>query len=156
MVGLAFTMAEPYPGESRIVNMIKSCCVHNGGRTWCDFSGSLVGGVPCGEGSESKVGGTSAFCCRHQWVNNTFHKTGNPETGEAARKIRRQLAQAEEAMAQLRRTGEVDPLLARNLAKQPVRPQGPELQARVTHLQQKQQDLDRNEKQRRWLTGVSG
>ena len=64
MVGLAFTMAEPYPGESRIVNMIKSCCVHNGGRTWCDFSGPLVGGVPCGEGSESKVGGTTGFCCR--------------------------------------------------------------------------------------------
>ena len=39
MVGFAFTMAEPYPGESRIVNMIKSCCVHNGERTWCDFSG---------------------------------------------------------------------------------------------------------------------
>ena len=63
MVGLAFTMAEPYPGESRIVNMIKSCCVHNGGRTWCDFSGPLAGGVPCGEGTESKVGGTTGFCC---------------------------------------------------------------------------------------------
>ena len=56
-------MAEPYPGKSRIVNMIKSCCVHNGGRTWCDFSGPLVGGVPFGEGSESKVGGTTGFFC---------------------------------------------------------------------------------------------
>ena len=68
MVRLAFTMAEPYPGESRIVNMIKSCCVHNGGRTWCDFSGPLVGGVPCGEGSESKVGGTTGFCCSIFWA----------------------------------------------------------------------------------------
>ena len=58
MAGLAFTIAEPYIGESRIVSMIKSCCVHNGVRTWCDFSGPLVGGVPCGEGTESKVGGT--------------------------------------------------------------------------------------------------
>lgn len=57
MVGLAFPMVEPYPGYSRIVNMIKSCCVHNGGRTWCDSSGPLAGGVPCGEGTESKVGG---------------------------------------------------------------------------------------------------
>ena len=57
MVGLAFTMAEPYPGESRIVNMIKSCCVPNGGRTWCDFSGPLAGGVPCGEGTDSKLVG---------------------------------------------------------------------------------------------------
>ena len=63
-MGLAFTMVEPYPGYSRIVNMIKSCCVHNGGRTWCDFSGPLAGGVPCGEGAESKVGGTTGFCCR--------------------------------------------------------------------------------------------
>ena len=69
MVGLAFTIAEPYPGELRIMNMMKPCCVHNGGRAWFDFSGPLVGGVPCGEGSESKIGGTTGFCCRNNIPN---------------------------------------------------------------------------------------
>ena len=91
---------------------------------------------------------------KHQWVNNTIHKTGQPDMGEAARKIRRQLAQVHEAMAQLKRTGEVEPRLARNLARQGVHPQGPELLAQVTNLQQKQKDLDRNAKNQA-LAGVS-
>ena len=74
MVGLAFPMVEPYPGYSRIVNMIKSCCVHNGGRTWCDSSGPLAGGVPCGEGTESKVGGTTGFCCSQQSWGSDYQK----------------------------------------------------------------------------------
>ena len=37
-------MMEPYTGKSRIVNMIKSCCVHH------------TGGVPCGEGTAVATG----------------------------------------------------------------------------------------------------
>ena len=61
MVGLAFTMGKPHPYRCHIIKMINSCCVHNGERFWCDFSGPVVGGVPCGKGDGSKDGGTSGF-----------------------------------------------------------------------------------------------
>ena len=63
MVGLAFTMGKPHPYRCHIIKMINSCCVHNGERFWCDFSGPVVGGVPCGKGDGSKDGGTSGFRC---------------------------------------------------------------------------------------------
>ena len=63
MVGLAFTMGKPHPYRCQIIKMINSCCVHNGERFWCDFSGPVVGGVPCGKGDGSKDGGTSGFRC---------------------------------------------------------------------------------------------
>ena len=63
MVGLAFTMGKPHPYRCDIIKMINSCCVHNGERFWCDFSGPVVGGVPCGKGDGSKDGGTSGFRC---------------------------------------------------------------------------------------------
>ena len=64
MVGLAFTMGKPHPYRCHMIKMINSCCVHNGERFWCDFSGPVVGGVPCGKGDGSKDGGTSGFRCR--------------------------------------------------------------------------------------------
>jgi hypothetical protein len=63
MVGLAFTMGKPHPYRCHSVKVINSCCVHNGGRNWCDFSGHVVGGVPWGQGAQNKVGGTTGFPC---------------------------------------------------------------------------------------------
>ena len=75
MVGLAFTMGKPHPYRCDIIKMINSCCVHNGERIWCDFSGPVVGGVPCGKGDGSKDGGTSGFRCT-LWLFNIAIENG--------------------------------------------------------------------------------
>ena len=83
----------------------------------------------------------------HQWVNLTLCKSGNPQLNERGRKLRRQLARAHEAVAQLSSHGAMDPGLARNLRRQGLPLHVPGLRQVIHDLHRQQKVLEDAEKQ---------